>query len=169
MGIVVVTAMLTGIGVSAEIIDRALAAIGSVVITQSEVTAALDLGLVKVDTRDDQIAAALSQVIDRQLMLVEVDRYAPPEPSPAAIAAWMQTVRDRFGSAEAYDAALRRTGFDEKRLRQQARMMLRIEAYLDQRFGGDASQAARRAALIADWVKGLRRRSDVSYLNIPRQ
>ena len=148
----------------AEIIERVLAVVGGVVITQSDVTAAFSLGLVAVEPAEDPLGAALSKLIDRQLILAEVDRYAPAEPTPEAIDRRVQAVRARFSSADAYAAALNRSALDEGRLRQLLRDQLRIEAYLAQRFAAD-----RRAELVADWVNGLRRRADITYLNVPRR
>jgi hypothetical protein len=118
----------------AEIIDRVLAIVGGAVITQSDVIAAYELGLVTVEKTDDPIAAVLSRLIDRSVILAEVDRYAPPEPSPEAIDRAAQQVRATFTTAQAYDAALARSGIDQARLRQTLRDELRIRAYLDQRF-----------------------------------
>src|SRR5947207_10013508 len=83
--------VLLAVGVSAdEIIERVLArvvALGSGdVITQTDVTAARDLGLV--EDRGGATESSheiLSRLIDRSLMLAEVDRYAPPEPSADAV------------------------------------------------------------------------------------
>jgi hypothetical protein len=189
----------------AEIIDRVLAIVGGGVITQSDVTMASELGLVTVGKTDDPIAAVLSSLIDRYVILAEVDRYAPPEPAPEAIDRAVEQVRGSFATAGAYDAALARSGIDQARLRQTLRDELRIRAYLDRRFtvppptdaemdayyrdhlghftrGGQvvpfpaaraeiatALTAARRTALIDDWVSGLRRRADVSNLYLTRR
>ena len=118
----------------AEIIDRVLAVVSGAVIMQSDVLAAFELGMVAPGTTDDPMAAVLSQLIDRQLMLAEVDRYVPPEPSADAIDRAAQQVRARFATASAYDAALARSGMGEERLRRLLRDELRIRAYLDERF-----------------------------------
>jgi hypothetical protein len=149
---------------SAEIIDRVLAVVGGIVITQSDVTAAFELGLVTIDPTDDPLANGLSKLIDRQLMLAEVERYAPPEPPPDAVDHLLQSVRARFASPDAYAAALNRSGIDEARLRRILRDQLRVEAYLNQRFASE-----RRDALVTEWVGGLRRRTDVTYLYVPRR
>jgi hypothetical protein len=151
----------------AEIIDRALAVVSGVVITQSDATAAAALGLVMIEGTSDP-ADVLSKLVERQLMLTEVDRSLPPEPTAEAVDQRLQSVRAHFPSAAAYEAVLKRTGIDERRLRQMLRDDLRIEAYLDQRFSVPPLTAERRNALIRDWVTGLRRRSDIMYLDVPR-
>ena len=121
-------------GARAEIIDRVLAIVGGGVIMQSDVTMAFELGLVTVEKTDDPIAAVLSRLIDRYVILAEVDRYAPAEPSPEAIDRAVQQVRATFATAQAFDAALARSGIDQARLRQTLRDELRMRAYLEQRF-----------------------------------
>ena len=149
---------------SAEIIDRVLAVVGGVVITQSDATAAHELGLVNIGETDDPLAFALAKLIDRQLMLTEVERYSPPDPPEEAVDRLVQSVRAKFPSAEAYMAALNRSGVDEARLRQILRDQIRIDVYLDQRFTSES-----RATLITEWVNGLRRRTDITYLYVPRR
>ena len=152
--------------VNAEIIDRVLAVVGGVVIAQSDVTAAIDLGLTSPPQTDDPVAAVLSQLIDRQLMLAEVERYVPPEPAPEAIDRAAAAVRARFVSEQAFGAALARSGLDAPRLRQLLHDQLRIDAYLDQRFNVTPD---RRSALVGEWVSGLRRRADITYLYLQRR
>ena len=152
--------------VQAEIIDRVLAVVGGVVITQTDTIAAVELGLITPGPTDDPMAAVLSQLIDRQLVLAEVDRYAPPEPTPDAIDRAAQAVRARFPSDQAYQAVLTRSGIDAARLRQTLRDRLRIDAYLEQRF---AVASDRRTALVNEWVSGLRRRADITYLDVQRR
>jgi hypothetical protein len=120
----------------AEIIDRVLAVVGSLVITQSDVTAATTLGLVNADAEKsaDPVQAVLSKLVDRQLVLAEVNRYAPPDPTTAAVDKEVAAVRARFPSEAAYAAALARTGMDDKQLRQFLHDDLRIREYLAQRF-----------------------------------
>jgi hypothetical protein len=151
---------------AAEIIDRVLAVVGGVVITQSDVNAAFDLGLASPGQTDDPVAAVLSQLIDRQLMLAEVERYAPPEPAPEALERAAAAVRARFASEQALTAALARSGLDAPRLRQLLRDQLRIDAYLDQRFN---TTPDRRPALLGEWLSGLRRRADINYLYVQRR
>ena len=142
----------------AEVIDRVLAVVSGSLITLSDVNAAYDLGLVKPRDAGDRVRDVLSQLIDRELQLAEVDRYAPPEPSAADVDREVQTVRSRFPSLEAFEAVLARSGIDLAHLRETMRETLRIRAYLDQRFSaGDA----RRQQVVDDWIAGLRRRADI--------
>jgi hypothetical protein len=147
--------------VRAETIDRVLAVAAGHVIMLSDVTAALEFGWVTPDASSDPVREVLSKLIDRELVLAEVDRYAPPEPSDEAVDREVATVRARFPSASAYEAALARTGIDEKHLRDTLRQNLRIRAYQDQRF---TPANPRRQALIDEWVAGLRRRG--GFMNL---
>ena len=146
---------------SGETIDRVLAVVAGQLITLSDVTAARDLGLERADGAPDPIRAILSKLIDRGLILAEVDRYAPPEPAAAAVSERVEQVRARFPSPAAFDAALARSGVDQRHLRETLRQELRILAYLDQRF---PAADDRRRSLIEEWVSGLRRRGDVADL-----
>ena len=142
----------------AEIIDRVLAVVGGQLITLTDVTAARDLRLVAPATGVDPIRDLLTKLIDRELVLAEVERYAPPEPTADAVDTEVGRVRARFESDEAFNAALVPSGIDEKHLRETLRQDLRIRAYLDQRF---AAAGDRRGAAQEEWLAGLRRRGDV--------
>jgi hypothetical protein len=117
-----------------ELIERVMAVVAGEVITLGDVTAARDLGLVPPPSGPEPVGEALALLIDRSLMLVEVERYAPPEPDAAAVDREVQRVRMRFASPGALDAVLARAGVDEAYLREFVRQDLRIRAYLDQRF-----------------------------------
>lgn len=143
---------------AAETIDRVLAVVGGQLIMLSDVTAARDLGLQTAEGAADPVRGILSKLIDRELIVAEVDRYAPPEPAADVIDREAERIRMRFPSAEAFAAVLERSGVDEKHLREIVRQDLRIRAYLDQRF---ASALERRQTLMDDWLSGLRRRGDV--------
>jgi hypothetical protein len=123
-----------------DVIDRILAVVGGQMITLTDVTAARDFGLVSPGKAADPIRAVLSQLIDRELILAEVDRYAPPEPGADAVDREVRAVRNRFASDQAFEAALTRSGTDEKHLRETLRQDLRIQAYLDQRFAVPSSE-----------------------------
>ena len=159
-GVTLVAMVLVCGVVRAETIDRVLAVAGGQVILLSDVTAALDLGLVSGDGAADRMGAALAKLISRSLVLVEANRYAPPEPADVEVEKEMAGVRARFPSAAAFDAVLQRSGLTGVQLRVTLRENLRIRAYVAQRFTG-AEDEARRLMLIDEWVAGLRQRSDV--------
>ena len=117
-----------------EIIDRVLAVAAGNLIMLSDVRAAIEFGLVSPGPAPDPVREVLSRLIDRALVLAEVDRYAPPEPGAEAVDLAVQAVRRRFSTPEAFAAALARVGMGDTHLRETLREDLRIRAYLDQRF-----------------------------------
>ena len=151
----------------AETIDRVVAVAAGQIILLSDVTAARELQLVRPAAGSDPLAATLSALIDRELVLAEVDRYAPPEPTADAVDQAVAQVRARYPSPQAFAAALARFGVDENHLRQTLREDLRIRAYEDQRFTG--ATPAERDAAIADWIAGLRRRAQIINLYATRR
>jgi hypothetical protein len=144
--------------VRAETIDRVLAVVAGQLITLTDVKAAIDLRLQRTDGGPDPVREVLTKLIDRELILAEVDRYAPPEPTADAVNREVERVRARFESQEALDAALARSGIDEQHLRETLRQDLRMRSYLDQRFTAGSD---RRQPLIDDWLAGLRRRAEI--------
>jgi hypothetical protein len=188
----------------AEIIDRVLAAVEGQLITLSDARGVVRLGLENVSPAPDQIVAVLDKLIERQLMLVEVERFAPPEPAPEVIEERLNAVRARFPDALAFETTLHQVGWPVEAVRRYIRDALRIETYLQQRFtaaiqpsddeiaayyrrrADDFSKggvlppyadvrnqvraqlvAERRAALVRDWLAGLRRRANLQMLYLP--
>jgi hypothetical protein len=148
-----------------EVIDRVLAVVAGDLIMLSDVRAARDLGLVDPGDAPDADRAVLLQLIDRSLILNEVDRYAPPEPNSDAVDRALDTVRGRFASRPAFESALTRVGLDEGQLRAMVRQNLRIRAYLDQRFVAETPERSR--AIVDGWVAGLRSRAEIVDLYTP--
>jgi hypothetical protein len=165
MGLVI--AGLASVVARAETIDRVLAIVSGQMIMLSDVNAARELGVRTVDDAGspDPIRSMLNALIDRQLVLTEVERYSPAEPAADAIEREMSRLRGRFATATAFASALARSGITDKDLREIVRQDLRIAAYLDQRF---ASAQARRQALMDDWLAGLRNRSEIVDLYLTR-
>jgi peptidyl-prolyl cis-trans isomerase SurA len=120
-------------GVRAEVIDRILAVVNGALILQSDVAVAIRLGLVPSAGAPDPASAALDSLIERQLMLSEVDRYTPPDPAEADVDRHVADIRSRAGAQ--FDAILLQGGIAVDQLRREVRDNLRIEAYLQQRFG----------------------------------
>jgi parvulin-like peptidyl-prolyl isomerase len=120
----------------AEVLDRLVAVVNGRPILLSDVRAAPAFGLI--DVADGQgPEAALARMIERTLVLEEVDRYGPSEPAAARVAQRVDAVRARLGPA-AFAAALARSGLDEAALGGLARDQLRMDDYLAQRFGAAA-------------------------------
>ena len=113
-----------------QLLDRVVARVDGYAITLSDLKAAVALGLVGASGSAEP---ALDQLIDRQLVLAEVARFAPPEPSPATIDEQVAAMIARTGGR--LEAIMAETGTDRARIRDMARDTLRIEAYLNQRFG----------------------------------
>ena len=167
--------------VSAEVIDRVLAILPGQIITLSDVEAALDLGLVEPAAGAERVASGLSAVVDRVLMLNEVRRVSPPEPSRAAVDERVARIRQRFSTPADLSRVMAARGLDETVVRLFAADDLRLASYLEERFGAasqptdeeirQAGESARqrlteerRRTLIGAWTAELRRRADVTVL-----
>ena len=118
----------------AEVIDRILAVVDTQIVTLSDARAALRFALVPEDVSADPIAAVLQRLIDRRLMLAEVDRYAPPEPTPAAVDAAVAVIERRFKDTLEMEIALNQSAMSREELRRYVRDSLRLETYFQQRF-----------------------------------
>jgi hypothetical protein len=132
--LLVAMGLVLGIGLArAEVIDRILAVVDGALITQSDAAAAIRLGLVRLP--GDPLPAVVDRLIERQLVLREVDRYAPPDPAEADVDRALDEIRTRPGSPSQFEAILQQTGIGLEQLRRLVRDDLRIESYLQQRFG----------------------------------
>jgi hypothetical protein len=151
-----------------EIIDRIMAVVSGQPITLSDVTAARQFGLVQVPPgTPDPNAYTLDRLIERTLILAEVERFQPPEPDPVEMTIRMDELGRRLGSAAAFDKALAVVGMTRDELRRYFRNDLRIATYLNQRFGATTAEAERQAA-IKTWTSELRKRADVTVLALRR-
>jgi hypothetical protein len=109
-----------------QLLDRIVARVNGTAITFTDMNAAIALGIVS-------SSSAIDQLIDRQLVLAEVARFLPPEPPPSAVAVEAGSLTTNAGAKLA--EVMASTGVDEARIREMARENLRIQAYLNQRFG----------------------------------
>lgn len=126
-----------------QLLDRIVARVGATVITQTDVDAALALGVVEAAAGADRQDSATLQLVDRHLLLAEVGRFPPLEPPAADVDAVVARMRAHAGAQ--FSAIVERTGLDEQRLRDMARDTLRIQAYIDQRFGSSAQASVQEA------------------------
>lgn len=115
-----------------QLLDRIVARVNGEVVTLTDVKTAVALGVVEVPAGADE-TAAIEPLIGRHLVLAEVARFAPPEPAVTDVDRGTAELTARVGSRLA--AVMESTGIDEARIRDIARDNLRIQAYLNQRFG----------------------------------
>jgi hypothetical protein len=120
--------------VRGQTIDRLMAVVSGRVILLSDVALAMRLGLVKPAAGGEAVAEALDTLIERQLMLIEVERYDPPAPSAEAIQQRFDALVASAGRAGGLARVVAESGVSEDQLRAYVRDDLRIETYLDQRF-----------------------------------
>jgi hypothetical protein len=151
LGLILCLTVLSGPAASSqakgELIERTLAIVGGQVITLSDVQTAVALGLIEPSGQGDPTISGTALLIDRMLVLREVQRYAPPEPTDVQIDERLELLRGRFSNGARFKQLLEIGGFTEPRLRSWIRDDLRIAAYLNQRFAavsapGDAEVAA---------------------------
>jgi hypothetical protein len=123
-----------------RLLDRVIARVDGSAITLTDMHAAIAVGAIAVPDGPDREAAAVERMIDRQLMLAEVARFTTREPDPQALEREVAAMTERVGPRLA--AVMESTGLDEGRMRAIARDTLRIQAYLDQRFGATVPVSA---------------------------
>jgi hypothetical protein len=124
--------VITASAAAQQLLDRIVARVNGAAITLSDVRAAIGLGIVN-EAEGATEAAAAESMVDRQLVLAEVARFAPPEP-PAADVDREAARMTAFAGPRLADL-MTATGVDDARIREIARDTLRIRAYQDQRFG----------------------------------
>ena len=94
----------------------------------------MTLGLVAADRSADPIPGVVGRLVDRELVLREVQRYAPPAPAELAVSARLDEIHKQFKGEASFASVLDRFGFTEARLLAWVRDDLRTQAYLAQRF-----------------------------------
>ena len=102
---------------------------------QSDVRAFVDLQLARPGTDLDREDEVLTYLIERRLVLDEVDRYVVADPPPAVIERRLAEVTARFASEEELAAVLARVGYTVDDLGQVLRDDARRDAYVEARFG----------------------------------
>jgi len=151
----------------ADVIDRIMAVVDTQPVTLSDVAAARQLDLVAVPAgTTDPTGFVLDRLIDRSLMLVEVERFQPPDPAPSEITGQMDRLQARFGSAGAFEKALAMTGTTREQVQRFIRDTLRMQIYVNQRFGTLLDPVEREESIRA-WVGELRRRAQITVLYRP--
>lgn len=112
------------------LLDRVVARVNGTVILLSDVRAAVIFGLIE-GPADSELA--VEETVQRTLLVEEVNRFPPPEPPAEAVDAELERLRARAGRS--LQDVERGTGLSADNVRQLARDRLRIQGYIDQRFG----------------------------------
>jgi hypothetical protein len=112
------------------LLDRVVARVNGTVILLSDVRAAVLFGLVEGPAESE---LAVEETVQRALLVEEVNRFPPPEPPAEAVDAELDRLRARAGRS--LEDVERGTGLSADNIRLLARDRLRIQGYIDQRFG----------------------------------
>jgi thioesterase domain-containing protein len=112
------------------LLDRVVARVNGTVILLSDVRAAALLGLLDAPPESED---AVEQMVQRSLLVEEVNRFPPPEPTAEAVDAELARLQTRAGASG--DEVERTTGLTADNVRLLARDRLRVQSYIDQRFG----------------------------------
>lgn len=112
------------------LLDRVVARVNGTVILLSDVRAAVIFGLIE-GPADSELA--VEETVQRALLVEEVNRFPPPEPAAEAVDAELERLRVRAGTS--LEDVERGTGLSADNVRLLARDRLRIQGYVDQRFG----------------------------------
>lgn len=115
-----------------QLLDRVVARVDGYTLTLTDLKSAIALGLIDVPAGAAE-DAAVEMLIDRRLMLAEVERFAPAEPPATEVSREVDALTARVGSR--MSALMDETGLDPAQVRDIARDNLRIQTYLNQRFG----------------------------------
>ena len=119
---------------AAELLDRVIAVVSGTVITLSDARAAIGFGLVDASDARDPVATAMQWLVDRQLVLDEVNRYESSDSASVQVDAVFDELRRRLETGTTFDAALARFGLDQEGARRFVRDTVRVQEYLKRRF-----------------------------------
>jgi hypothetical protein len=128
VGIAAIVGLAAGVAAQGVLVDRVVARVNGTALLLSDVRTATAVGVVS--GPDDE---ATERTIERVLLLAEVARFPPPEPSDGAVDA--EEARLMAAAGPAVGSLLESMGLPASTVRVMARDSLRIQAYLDQRFG----------------------------------
>ena len=117
-----------------ELLDRVIAVVSGTVITLSDARAAISFGLVDTKGEKDPIAIAMQWLVDRQLVLDEVNRYEFGDPSAEQFEAVYAEVTKRLSAGGTPVAALASLGFNKDGAKRFVRDTIRVQQFLQRRF-----------------------------------
>ena len=101
---------------------------------QSDVRAFIDLQLIDISLDVNSESEVLNYLIERRLVIDEVNRYVVVDLPETNIDTHLIEVREKFSSEEVFEAVLQKVGFTNDDLRQVLQDDERSKAYLNDRF-----------------------------------
>lgn len=140
-------------GVAQIEIDRIVSKVYATNIRQSDLRQAR---LLKLCPKTDSDELILAELQNRTLILAELARVPPADPTEDELAARRREWDDSIGGADR-DGLLGKAGMSARELQTWLRDDVRIKKYLDQRFG--RIPEAERAGRIQEWIRTLRQRA----------
>jgi len=146
-------------------LDRILAIVNGQVITHSDVRTFIDLRLVDIPAGPVQEVEVLNFLIERRVVLDEVNRFVITEPISVAVDRRLDLLLSRLPDGFELNVVLVRVGLTVTDLRQLLADEIRREVYLVDRFGVIGEEL--REAAEADWVADLVRRAQVRRVPQP--
>ena len=160
LGVVIAAVVVPALALAqTAILDRILAIVDGQIIMHSDVRAFIDLGLVDIPAGPSQESEVLTWLIERQVVIDQVDRFVVAEPDSGTVDRRLDHVRSQLPGDSDLELILDRVGLAPDDLRQLIVDDIRRDAYLANRF--EVVADGLREATIVDWVADLVRRAQV--------
>ena len=160
LGVVIAAVLVPAVALAqTAILDRILAIVDGQIIMHSDVRAFIDLGLVDIPAGPSQEAEVLTWLIERQVVIDQVDRFVVTEPDSGTVDRRLAHVRSQLSGDSDLELILDRVGLAPDDLRQLIVDDIRRDAYLTDRF--EVVADGLREAAIGDWMADLVRRAQV--------
>ncbi len=135
---VLIFLVLTTGSVKQDVIDKVVATVDSQIIMLSDVRAVTELGVLVMGSNEGSETQVISRLINRILILVEVDRFLVSEPLQIEIQRRIDELKEHHSTVKSFETAWKSVGMTEERLYRLIRNDLRIDSYLRQRFTSTA-------------------------------
>ena len=121
-----------------DIIDKVVATVDRQIIMLSDVRAVTELGVLVMGSNEGSETQVISRLVNRVLILVEVDRFLVSEPLDTEIQRRIDELKEHHSTVKSFETAWKSVGMTEERLYRLIRNDLRIDSYLRQRFTSTA-------------------------------
>lgn len=121
-----------------DIIDKVVATVDRQIIMLSDVRAVTELGVLVMGSNEGSETQVVSRLVNRVLILVEVDRFLVSEPLDTEIQRRIDELKEHHSTVKSFETAWKSVGMTEERLYRLVRNNLRIDSYLRQRFTSTA-------------------------------